>query len=205
MNNSVVVIRGDVIGSRKIDHKEQFWKKLDKIISILNKQFGNYFLYPFEIFSGDEITGICKNPKDAYIISSKLIELLHPDDIRIVISEGELDKQRKTKKLTELDGEVFWKASQEIAKLKESGRFFSFALIDEIKNSIISNVADLLTELKHEWTKRESEIIRVYEKSPNQLIAGKELGITQQSISAGIKRSKFEIIRETERSLIDFI
>ncbi len=205
MNNQVVVIRGDVIGSRKIKNKESFWEQIDEVISRVNEEFREEFLFQFEIFNGDELMGVCRNSKKAYEVSAKIIEYLHPHKIRIVISEGNLDKKRKTKKLSELDGEVFWNASREINALKKTKGQFSFVSGDKKKDSIITSLGDLLALLKYEWTHRETEIIQLYDKIKNQQEVAKRLKISQQSVSDGLIRSKHKRIRESEKVLIEFL
>ncbi|MHA1397601.1 MAG: hypothetical protein ACTSSF_07825, partial [Candidatus Heimdallarchaeaceae archaeon] len=59
MRNKIVVLRGDVVGSRMLEDKALFWKKLDSVISRINKEFSEVLLYKIEISNGDEITGVC--------------------------------------------------------------------------------------------------------------------------------------------------
>ena len=205
MRNRVAIIRGDMIKSREVDEKEEFWEKIDKNIEKINKEFKEKLLFNLEIFKGDEITGICSNSRDAYIISSRLIEHLHPLKIRVVISEGDLDENRKTDRLNELDGEVFWNASIAMNQLKKSKRYMSIIITDRSTNRILTSLADILTELKYDWTSKEKEIIQVYESKRNQKRSAKKLKISQQSISDGLKRAKYKQIREAEKALLEFI
>ncbi len=214
MNETAVIIRGDIIGSKKIPNKGDFWNKLDNVIKDVNEEFKQYLEYDIEIFKGDEITAMVKNPrkkgdedpvKIAYKIASKMFEYLSPIKIRLVISEGEIDSQRKTDKLNEKDGEVFWNASQTLQDLKKSKRFIRFSLKNREKNPMASSMADLITELKYQWTETEKEIIRLYETHNNQEKVADELKTTQQSVSDGLRRSKHKIIREAEKVLVDFL
>ncbi|MHA1259231.1 MAG: SatD family protein, partial [Candidatus Heimdallarchaeaceae archaeon] len=200
MRNKIVVLRGDVVGSRMLEDKALFWKKLDSVISRINKEFSEVLLYKIEISNGDEITGVCTRVRDSFIISSRLIEYLYPFKIRIVISEGKIDQQRKTRKLGELDGEVFWFASEEMKKLKKSKRLFSFFLSRREHRRITSSLANLLSELKYEWTNKEKEIIQLYDALRNQIQVAQRLNISQQSVSDGLRRAKYKIIREAEQS-----
>jgi hypothetical protein len=205
MLKSGVVIRGDMIKSRKNKEKTAFWNKLDSVIADINDEFHEELVFKFEIFKGDELTGICLNIKEAYEIAAKIFEYISPLKIRLVISEGEIDQERKTERLQELDGEVFWKASEEMKLLKQSKRFISFRLVNEEISSLVSKMADLITELKYEWTETEKKIIKLYEEHNNQLIVAEKLDVTQQSISDGLRRAKYKIIREAEKALVDFL
>ena len=214
MNETAVIIRGDIIGSKKITNKSEFWLKLDEVISRINKEFKHQLEYDIEIFKGDELTAMCKNPskeadedpvKIAYMIASKMFEYLSPIKIRLVISEGEIDSQRITNKLNEKDGEVFWNASQTLQNLKKSKRYIGFSLKNKDKISIASKMADIITELKYEWTETEKEIIKLYEYHKNQERVARELGISQQSVSDALRRAKHKVIREAEKALVDFL
>ncbi|MBY9001220.1 MAG: hypothetical protein KGD64_09920 [Candidatus Heimdallarchaeota archaeon] len=204
MTNNEVIIRGDIISSRRIKDKENFWVRLNQVISGINKEYSNELKFQLELFSGDAITGICSNKKAAFTITSRFIELLLPYKIRMVISEGEIDYQRKTMKLSELDGEVFWKASIEIDKLKEKKRYFS-VITGQREDPIMSSLADIISELKYEWTPKEKEINHLYDLMKNQNEVATKLGISQQSVSDGLRRSKYKQIRKAEQTLIDFI
>ena len=205
MNSEVVVIRGDMIKSREIKEKAEFWKKLDHTIERVNKNFKKNLLSKFEIFKGDEITGICHNLKEGYIIISEIIECLHPLKIRIVISEGTIDYNRKTEVLNELDGEVFWNASKAMNELKKSKRYIRIITKHNQNDEILTSFADILAELKYDWTEKEREIIEFYDIFINQNKVARKLHISQQSVSDGLRRAKYNQIRNAEKTLIDFI
>lgn len=204
MERDFVVIRGDVVDSTLIEKKELFWKHFDKVLEELNKEYKKDLLYPFEIVKGDEFTGVVNSTPRSYNIANKLIEKMFPYHVRVVISAGELDKSRMSDNINELDGKVFWKASKAIDNLKKSKRYFRFEIDDSI-NEIISSLADLIVEIKVGWTERELEIIKQYNRFNNQKRTAKELKISQQSVSDGLRRAKYKIVREAERSLIEFI
>ena len=204
MARDFVVIRGDVVDSTLIDQKENFWKHFDKVLEELNKEHKENLLYPFEIVKGDEFTGVSKSTSSAYDIAKELIEKMFPFQVRVVISAGELDQSRISNNINELDGKVFWKASKAIDELKKSKRYFRFEL-DDAYNDIISSLADMIVEIKVGWTKRELEIIKQYDKFRNQKQTAKELKISQQSVSDGLRRAKYKLIREVEQSLLAFI
>jgi len=205
MYSEAVVIRGDMIKSREVKAKEEFWKKLDHVISRINREFRKKLIRKFEIFKGDEITGMSENLRDAYAIVSKLMEYLQPLKIRMVISEGSIDQNRRTENLNELDGEVFWNSSTAMNELKKSKRYVRFTTSNPENDRLVSDIADLLADLKYEWTEKEKEIIQYYEELSNQNKVARKLHISQQSVSDGLRRAKYKQIRETENALIEFI
>ncbi len=204
MARDFVVIRGDVVSSRFIEEKENFWKHIDSVIDEMNRKYRKILLYSFEIVKGDEFTSVCRSVPEAFMISQILIEKMLPHMIRLVISAGELDQGRITDNLNELDGEVFWKASKAIEILKSQKRLFRFEINDGY-NDVISSLGNLILELKYEWTSREREIIELYKAYNNQIKVAKKLKISQQSVSDGLRRAKFKLIKEAEKSLIEFI
>ncbi|MHA2256027.1 MAG: SatD family protein [Candidatus Heimdallarchaeaceae archaeon] len=204
MAKDFVVIRGDVVDSTLIDKKENFWKHFDKVLEELNREYKDNLRYPFEIVKGDEFTGVSSSTTSAYDIAKELIEKMFPYHVRVVVSAGELDQSRISKNINELDGKVFWKASKAIDELKKSKRYFRFE-IDDKSNDVISSLADMIVEIKVNWTKRELEIIKHYDRYGNQKQTAKELKISQQSVSDGLRRAKHKLIREAEKSLLGFI
>jgi hypothetical protein len=204
MTRDFVVIRGDVVDSTLIRKKDVFWKHFDKVLVDLNKEYKKDLRYSFEIVKGDEFTGVANSASRAYKVANELIEKMFPYHIRVVISVGELDQSRLSDNINELDGRVFWKASKAIDNLKKIKRYFRFEL-DDSYNNVISALADLITEIKTGWTTRELEIIQHYERFKNQKRTAKELKISQQSVSDGLRRAKYKLIREAEKSLLEFI
>ena len=77
--------------------------------------------------------------------------------------------------------------------------------LKEMTGNLVHNMADIITELKYEWTETEKKIIRLYETLKNQEKVATKLERTQQSVSDGLKRSKYKIIREAENALVDFL
>ncbi len=205
MYSKAVVIRGDMIKSREALEKAEYWKKLDQVISKINRKFKKQLLSKFEIFKGDEITGMCENLKIAYIIVSQIFEYLHPLKIRMVLSKGDIDQKRQTENLNEQAGEVFWNASAAMNELKRSKRYIRFTTKNDLNDSILTNLADIVTELKYDWTEKEKEIITFYEEFENQNRVAKKMRISQQSVSDGLRRARYKQIRDAEEALIEFI
>jgi hypothetical protein len=205
MYSEAVVIRGDMIKSREVKAKKEFWSKLDRVISEINSEFERVLISKFEIFKGDEITGMTEDLKDAYTIVAKLFEKIHPLKIRVVISEGKIDQNRPTEVLNELDGEVFWNASAAMNILKKKKRYIKFTTKNEHNDDILTSLADIVTELKYEWTEKEKEIVQTYEETQNQIKAANQLKIFQQSVSDGLRRAKYKQIREAEKALKEFL
>ena len=123
----------------------------------------------------------------------------------MVISEGSIDQNRRTENLNELDGEVFWNSSTAMNELKKSKRYVRFTTSNPENDRLVSDIADLLADLKYEWTEKEKEIIQYYEELSNQNKVARKLHISQQSVSDGLRRAKYKQIRETENALIEFI
>ena len=205
MYSQAVVIRGDMIKSRDVHAKEEFWKKLDNVIVKINREYRRKLIARFEIFKGDEITGMCENLNNAYQIVAQLIEYLHPLKIRLVISEGKIDQNRETDKLNELDGEVFWNASSAMNELKRTKRYIKFTTGKQVNDDLISNFADIIADMKYDWSEKEKEIVLIYEELQNQSKVAKKLKISQQSVSDGLRRARYKQIRNAEKALKEFL
>jgi hypothetical protein len=197
------IIVGDVIGSIRIEEREDYWNLIQDTINHINKKYEKSLYAPLIILKGDEISAVLNDISMSYSIIRDFQELFIPYEIRFVCTYGEVDVAINTKNASMMDGPGFWKAGEFLLDLKKKKRYVHYDLGDEKFNNLINALTNLIIRIKYEWTDRELTMIKLYEKQGNQNEVAKILGISQQSVSDALRRSYWEGIREAETTVID--
>jgi hypothetical protein len=84
-------------------------------------------------------------------------------------------------------------------ELKESKLMFGMSAGDEILDIAITNQVNLILLLRKNWSARQRQIIKGYERVMNQYEVAENLGTTQQNVSAAINRSMWKEIKRVEK------
>jgi len=80
------VILGDVIASRRIEDKEAFQRKLEKVCLNVNRNFREDIYADFKILKGiDEIGGVLLNIASFYRILNTMLEHFYPYSMRFAL------------------------------------------------------------------------------------------------------------------------
>ena len=101
-----------------------------------------------------------------------------------------------------MDGPAFWKENDCLEYLRNKKRYFMFDLGDETVDTMLTTIANLIAFIKNNWSKREREIIDLYEKFRKQDNVAKKYNISQQAVSNALKRAQWQIVRESEGTIL---
>lgn len=202
MSRRYVVIVGDVVKSGSIIDRAQYWKKLQKVTNKINKNYLEEFYAPMTILKGDEVSAVLNDLTSVYPIMRDFQELFYPYRIRFVSVNGKLDVAIDTKNASLMDGPAFWKANDYLEYIKKKKKYFKFDFGSEPTDMMLTTIANLVAHIKNNWSKREKEIIDLYEKTRKQEDVAKKYNISQQAVSDALKRAHWQIVRESEETLL---
>jgi hypothetical protein len=82
---------------------------------------------------------------------------------------------------------------------------FGMSVGDDIIDIAITNQVNLIQLLRNNWSARQRQIIKEYEKLNNQYKVAEKLGTSQQNISAAIKRAMWKEIKNVEKDVNDIL
>jgi len=205
MGRKYVVIVGDVVKSRKIRDRLDYWEKLKIVADEINRNYRDVFYAPIVILKGDEISAVLKDPSSTYTIIREFQESFLPYNMRFVAVYGFIDVALETKNASLMDGPAFWKANKYLEEIKKKKKYVVINMGNETIDALITAVANLVAYIKNTWTSRELEIIRLYEKCRNQKKVAEKYGISQQAVSDALKRAYWQIVRDSEDTILKIL
>ena len=202
MKQKLFVLLGDVVSSRQIAERDLFQDRLNDICRSVNEQYDNDVYAPFKTLKGlDEMGGVLKNISNFYNIINTLAESLYPHVMRCALVYDFVDTALDSRDVSKMDGPAFHRSSQSISQLKKTERRISISVQDEILDLTLAGQINLLLLFRHEISPKQRKIIKEYELIKNQMKVAELFGISQQSVSLALRRSRWKIIRDLEDEL----
>lgn len=206
MKQKLSVLLGDAISSRRINEREKFQEKIEKTCEEINVTYGENIYAQFKILKGiDEVGGVLSTISNSYQIIVTFQEQLYPHLMRFGLALDYVDTALDTKDVAKMDGPAFHRASNIMDELKESKSMFGMSVGDDIIDIAITNQVNLIQLLRNNWSARQRQIIKEYEKLNNQYKVAEKLGTSQQNISAAIKRAMWKEIKNVEKDVNDIL
>ncbi|MEW5937424.1 MAG: SatD family protein [Candidatus Thermoplasmatota archaeon] len=193
------VITGDIIGSRSIDNWSNVFKKLDRTLKEINREFANDILVDFKPTVGDEFQGILIEPKKAYIIYNSIKSKLPVGfycGVGIGLVERPLSENIGTR------GSAFYRARNALELCKKRKRRIIILSSDTPRqiDDVINTLLYFIEVLGSSWTKRQQEVVSYYRAHINYTYEqlGKHFGISKQSVSQILKGANWSAISQGE-------
>jgi len=152
MSDKMVVMIGDVRGSRKMEQDARYEGQLylKSAIIQVNEKKADTIEAPFMITRGDEFQGVLRDLKSAFEIMLEFERLLFPLQVRYGIGLGTI--QRMGSKIPiEMDGPAFHRASESLNYLKKKKQTAHCLTDDEIRDLLINTLFNLMNAIKGKW------------------------------------------------------
>ncbi|UTB32515.1 MAG: SatD family protein [Methanobacterium sp. ERen5] len=201
-NNEFYVLLGDVVSSRKIKNRDKFQNHLITTYSELNQIYDADLYAKLDIIKGsDEIGCVLYRIDHLYEIISSILNNINPHYMRFVCVKGIIDTGISTKKISQMDGPVFHKASDLMDSLKKEELLFRMNTENKVIDSLITNNINLIYLMKSKWSLKKFRIINEYERSKDQVSTAKKLNLTPQVISYNLKSANWNEVHRIETDL----
>lgn len=202
MKQKLFVLLGDVVSSRHIADRDLFQSRLNEICRSINDRYGNDIFAPFKILKGlDEMGGVLENIFNFYNIINTVAESLYPQAMRWALVYDFVDTALDSGDVSKMDGPAFHRSSQSILQLKKTERLMNLSVEDEILDRVLTGEINLLLLFRHEISPKQRKIIKEYELVKNQMEVAERFGISQQSVSLALRRSRWKMIKDLEDEL----
>lgn len=196
------VVLGDVIKSRAIEDRTAFHDRLQAGLATLNEEFNSCLDASMQVLKGvDEVGGVLETPAQAYAIARRLQDELFPREIRTVAVHGEIDVTGEVNDVASMDGPAFHNADSHLNRLAEEGMLFWVALDGSPMAELVSMAGNATLTLRNDWTDREHEIVRTYERLGTQTAAAEHLDVGQPTVSKALSRTHWKRLDQIEGTI----
>ena len=203
-----IVLAGDLKSSRKIKDRAKIQKKLKKALKIINERFKEVIIGEFIIVGGDGFQGMITSPEFILNIYYLLFENIeHPFYLGIGI--GDISTAL-SKNVAEMDGKVFYRASEALEKTKRENKWIELKS-DWEDNDIVGCLLNFMAEVMWNWSKRQKDVVIYYRKARSKksrvtlVEISTGLGIKKQTLSKMLKRAKYSLLEDAEKIITAFV
>ncbi|MCK9151857.1 SatD family protein [Methanobacterium alcaliphilum] len=204
MNFKAYYILADVLESSKISQKEDFQSKLEKLCHMINSQYSSDFIMSLRIIQGiKQIAGAMKKIENVYQIISLLEDELHPQKIRFVLIQGQLNTSKNQKDISNVYGPIISKSQMMMSDLKKTGLIFNLKIDNPILANAIKWQMNFIFHIKDNWSFNKRKVITEYYRLNNQQKVAEIIDISQQAVSKNLSNSYFKYIQLIESDLIE--
>lgn len=191
------IITGDIAGSRKTTHPENWMHPLKKFFGQLGNQPATW-----DIFRGDTFQLEIQNPLDSLKVALRIKALVKSTsglNTRMAIGVGE--KEYKAERITESNGQAFVFSGETYETLKKEGRTLAVRSPWKDFDRILNVSLRLATILTDSWSKTTAGYVNLRMENPDltQVKLSELLGVSQSAISARHTRSHRDEIMQLEQ------
>lgn len=191
------VVTIDIKGSRKLDETQRRLLQ-NAIFQAMNKIKEVYPVSAIGMTAGDEFQVVIRQPEVSIDIFRLISEEL-PATCYFGVGFGEIS-DFETSVPSEMYGEAFYRSRNAIvdAKKNKRGGRVVFKLGDQLLDSEMNTLFELIFVIKSKRTKRQNEIIRYLSSTNLQKEIAMKYDVTVQAISKIIKSSGYEAVFRAE-------
>lgn len=206
-----IVVKGDIINSRKAGNRDDIQQQLARSLSEMNKKYEDAIAAKFMITSGDGFQGLMHTSVHLFDIINCL-EDTHTVQFRIGIGIGEVTTKIDPENSAIIDGPCYHYADDMLNKiaLEEKQNTAPRTNIkigsDTTYDGILNGLLSLRYVQKATWTARQKEVIQTYMKhNENQYETAAALGVNQSTVSRALKVTDYYSIKAAEMACIRFL
>lgn len=202
MGSDLYVLLGDVISSKKLENRSEFQINLIKACRTVNEKYSEDIYAEFDILKGtDEIGAVLKDIKNFYEMILDIYEITGMNTVRFALAKGVIDTGLEQEEISRMDGPVFHEANRLMQELKKEKLLFKISTRDEVFDKLVSDTINLIYLIESKWSPKKVEIIRQYERSKDQKIVARKLGMKQQDVSYHITSTNWREIQKIKEDL----
>jgi hypothetical protein len=190
------ILTGDIIGSRKALHPEEWILPLKAVLSTFGEMPVSW-----EIYRGDSFQLEVSRPEEALQAALLLKATLKQQknrDVRIGIGVGE--KRYSSDRVTESNGPAFERSGDCFEHLKQQKRSLAIATGSPETDEELNTLLHLGLALIDRWRPSAAQLVATALQHPDLSQQGiaSLLDIRQSTVSSGLKRAHFSLIQELD-------
>ena len=173
-------------------------ERLEARIAELSTEYSSALVLGLTLSYGDEVAGLFVRPDPLYSIMRSIRDELLPDlGVRFVITQGRIG--RPSTDIRKVGGEVFKRASVEMAKAKRAGRFCHWDVGNPIAGAVLTTLTEMAQAMFDKLSPYQRDIYSGLRNGKSQRAIADALGKYKQSVSDAVHRGNIEILIEAEQ------
>lgn len=190
VNFPVLVLIGDIVGSRRLPRREEFQHHLSEVLEAINRA-SSRIISPYTITLGDEFQAVYRSADSLFRHLFYLLSEIHPQQCRFSIAVGKLNTPVNPNQAIGMDGPAFHIARKNLEALKKSGGIFCVGGLFLPDEELINNTLELVAHLISAWQSTRYKVFFSYldQKSPASI--AKDLNISVVSVYKNRKHGAF--------------
>lgn len=206
MTRRAYVVLGDVVGSREIADREAFRDAIAAAVGTVNERYAEDVGAEFALVKGvDEIAGVLVDLRNLYRILRTVVSAVRPGSIRFAVVYGEIDVGAAGEPVDRLDGPAFHRADERLAEVADEGLYLAFAGRHGRFDPLVAASVNLLLMAREDWTDRQRAMVAAYEEAGTQTAVADRFGVSQQTVSATLRRADWPRLARLEESVDDVL
>ena len=191
------LLLADVKGSTVVSSSAAM-ERLEARIAELSAEYSSALVLGLTLGYGDEVAGLFVRPDPLYSVMRSIRDVLLPDlGVRFVIAQGRIG--RPSADIRKVGGEVFKRASLEMAKAKRAGRFCHWDVGNPVAGAVLTTLTELAQAMFTKLSPYQREIHFGPRNGKTQSAVASDLGKYKQSVSDAVHRGNIEILIEAEQ------
>ncbi len=197
-------IIGDIVRSREISDRQEIQERFIESVAWINRHFENHIASNFTITLGDEFEGLLTAPSLSYEIIKEIKKRMDPVQLVFGVGIGEMDTRFYKDTPLGSDGPAYHYARDMVNRAKNkkpSICYYSDSPEDQLINSLIF----FIESCTNKQTKKQRQIIGLYESGLSQQEIADTVKIKQPSVSSHISSGLYHEITTAETSISEFL
>lgn len=196
------VLLADLASSRRVADRGEAGGRVEAAIAAVNRSHAPHLRAPLVTTKGfDELSGVLAGPGVAYEIAVGVNEAVWPMRFRWALGVGRIDYAADSKDAGAMDGTAFHAAAAGIQRAERRGLVFAIEGTDSPHRELVESAAALHALTVARWSKALPEVVRLARSGLNQGSIAEQLGVSQQAVSASLRRAGFDELVACERSI----
>jgi hypothetical protein len=195
------VVLVDVVGSRDIEDRASFERRLETALADVNDAESDCIATPFTRMKGiDAFGGVLTDVAAAPDAFAGVLDRIHPTGARFAVATGGIDVGTDSETVAEMDGPAFHRASTLLDDVEERDLYVGVDT-GRATDGLVASALNLLLLEREDVTERQMEVILAYERHGTQTAAAEALGLRQQGVSNALRRANYGRRSEIRRTL----
>jgi len=202
-NTTYYLLLADVKGSTVVSSAAAM-ERLEAMATQLSVEHSSALVLGLTLSYGDEVAGLFSQPGPLYSIMRSIRDELLPDlGVRFVVIRGRIG--RPSTDIRKVGGEVFKRASVEMAKAKRAGRFCYWDVGNPIAGAVLTTLTEMAQAMFIRLSPYQREIYLGLCGGKSQNAIASSLGKYKQSVSEAVRRGNIELLIEAEQLICSLL
>ena len=199
LDQDYYLLLGDLHGSTRLAPAQS-----DAAMTTLKQELAHWsavgrsdLVLPLQVNYGDEFAGLFRTPRLIHDVVAGLRAALHGQvGFRFVAAKGRIG--HVSDRLSEVNGEIFKRASEALSRMKSKGRFARWLIASEAENVVLDALSEAAHALRSDLTDYQREVLQHLSMGLSQADIAQALDKLPQSVSDAVRRGHLNVVLELD-------